>query len=122
MAEDADFLVVACSGGAATRHLVDQPVIEALGRDGTLINVARGSVVDEAALVAALEDGRLGAAALDVFADEPNPPAALMTMDNVVLQPHQGCATLETRNAIDELMLENLTAHFDGRPVPTPVG
>ena len=91
--------------------------MDALGPEGMLINVARGSVVDEPALVAALQEGRLGGAALDVFADEPNVPEALMAMDNVVLQPHQGSATEETRRAMGDLVLDNLAAHFEGRPL-----
>jgi lactate dehydrogenase-like 2-hydroxyacid dehydrogenase len=86
-----------------------------------LVNVARGSVVDEPELVTALQDGRLGGAALDVFADEPNVPEALFAMENVVLQPHQGSATIETRQAMSDLMLENLAAHFEGRPLPSPL-
>jgi hydroxypyruvate reductase len=121
MAADSDFLIVICPGGAETRHLVGRAVLDALGPEGTLINIARGSVVDEAALVAALVDGRLGAAGLDVFEDEPNVPEALLGLENVVLQPHRGSATVETRTAMGNLMLENLAAHFAGRPVPTPV-
>lgn len=121
LAARSDFLAVACPGGAATRGIVNRPVLEALGPDGTLINVARGSVVDEAALVAALRDGRLGAAGLDVFADEPRVPEALLAMDRVVLQPHQGSGTIETRQAMGDLVVDNLRAHFEGRPVPTPV-
>ena len=121
MARDCDVLVVICPGGAATRNLVDRAVLDALGPEGTLINVARGSVVDEPALVTALQEGRLGAAGLDVFADEPRVPEALLTMDNVVLQPHLGSATTETRRAMGDLVVDNLRAHFAGRPVLTPV-
>ena len=95
--------------------------MDALGPEGILINVSRGSVVDEPALVAALQEGRLGGAGLDVFADEPNVPAALFAMDNVVLQPHQGSATVETRRAMGDLMLANLAAHFAGRTLPSPL-
>ena len=122
MAAACDFLVVICPGGAATHNIVNQEVLEALGPEGTLINVARGSVVDEPALVAALQDGKLGAAGLDVFADEPRVPEALLSMDNVVLSPHQGSGTTETRRAMGDLVLENLRAHFAGEKVPTPVG
>jgi len=122
MATDSDYLVVICPGGAATHHLVSQPVIEALGPEGTLINVARGSVVDEAALVPALLDGRLGFAGLDVFEAEPNVPEALWSLDNVVLQPHQGSATVECRRAMGDLVVDNLAAHFAGEPVLTPIG
>ena len=96
-------------------------MIEALGPEGTLINVARGSVVDEPALVEALVDGRLGGAGLDVFADEPRVPEALFKLDHVVLQPHVGSATVETRRAMGDLVVENLAAHFAGKPPLTPV-
>jgi lactate dehydrogenase-like 2-hydroxyacid dehydrogenase len=121
LARDSDFLIVACPGGAATRHLVDATVLAALGSSGTLVNVSRGSVVDEAALIKALQDGTLGAAALDVFADEPRVPAALMQMDNVVLSPHQGSATHQTRAAMGQLVVDNLRAHFAGQPLLTRV-
>ena len=121
LARWADILVVAAPGGAATRHLVDRAVIDALGPEGTLINIARGSLVDEAALVEALAAGRLGRAGLDVYADEPRVPEALWSMDNVVLVPHIGSATHDTRRAMGDLMVENLAAHFAGRPLPTPV-
>lgn len=120
MARDCDFLVVICPGGTATRELVDAEVVAALGPEGVLINVARGSVVDEAAMVEALVSGRLGGAGLDVFADEPRVPEALFALDNVVLQPHQGSGTIETRRAMGDLVIENLRAHFAGLPVPTP--
>jgi len=121
LAQWADTLIVAVSGGPATAGLVDKKVIEALGPDGILINIARGSVVDEPELVAALQDGRLGAAGLDVFADEPNVPEALLGLDNVVLIPHQGSATVETRKAMADLALANLDAFFAGKPLITPV-
>lgn len=121
LAEESDFLVVTASGGAATRNLVDRPVLDALGSAGILINVARGSVVDETALVAALAEGRLGGAGLDVFAHEPEVPKALWAMDNVVLQPHRASATVETRRAMADLALANLAAHFAGREPVTPV-
>lgn len=121
MAGDSDFLVAICPGGPSTEGLVNRAVIEALGPEGTLINVSRGSVVDEPALVAALEDGRLGAAGLDVFVEEPKVPEALLAMDNVVLQPHRGSATEETRRAMGDLMLDNMKAHFAGQPVLTRV-
>jgi lactate dehydrogenase-like 2-hydroxyacid dehydrogenase len=114
-------LIVITPGGAETRHLIDRTVMDALGPEGVLINVARGSVVDEAALVTALREGRLGAAGLDVFEDEPRVPDALFSMDNVVLQPHQGSATVETRRAMGDLVVQNLEAHFAGRPALTPV-
>lgn len=121
MAAAVDFLLLTCPGGAATRHAVDRRVLDALGPRGTLINVSRGSVVDEAALVAALSEGRLGQAGLDVFADEPRVPEALLGLDNVVLQPHAGSGTVETREAMGRLVLDNLAAHFAGRPLLTPV-
>ena len=121
LASEVDFLVVATYGGASTRGLVNSEVLEALGRDGYLINIARGSVVDEAALVAALEDRRIAGAALDVFVDEPNVPAALLAMDNVVLTPHMGSGTVQTRTAMSNLTYANVLAHFEGRPLLTPV-
>ena len=121
MARDSDFLIAICPGGAATRGLVNRAVIEALGPEGTFINVARGSVHDEEALIAALQDGRLGAAGLDVFAQEPHVPEALLKLDNVVLQPHQGSATVETRKAMGDLVVDNLAAHFAGKEVLTRV-
>jgi len=121
LARVSDFLVLACPGGEGTHHLVGRPVLDALGPEGTLINIARGSVVDEPAMVAALQDGRLGAAGLDVFDDEPRVPEALLAMDQVVLQPHQGSGTIETRRAMGDLVVDNLRAHFEGRPVLTPV-
>jgi lactate dehydrogenase-like 2-hydroxyacid dehydrogenase len=121
LAGDSDYLVVCAPGGAATRGLVDAPVLDALGPEGTLVNVARGTIVDEPALIAALSDGRLGAAALDVFAEEPAVPAALAALPNVVLTPHVGSLTVETRHAMGQLVVDNLLAHFAGRPLPTPV-
>jgi lactate dehydrogenase-like 2-hydroxyacid dehydrogenase len=122
MAADAEVLFVVTPGGSETHGIVNREVIDALGPDGMLVNVSRGSVVDEPALVAALEEGRLGSAGLDVFADEPNVPAALLAMDNVVLTPHIGSATEETRQAMGDLVVDNLLQHqADGRvisPVP----
>ena len=114
-------LVVIVPGGGGTEKLVDRRVLDALGPQGVLINIARGSVVDEPALVAALREGRLGGAGLDVFADEPNVPAALFAMENVVLQPHQGSATVETRRAMGDLMLANLAAFFAGKALLSPL-
>lgn len=121
LAHWADYLVVACPGGAATRHLVDAPVLEALGPHGVLINIARGSVVDEAALAAALAAGRLGGAALDVFENEPGIPAALTGLDNVVLTPHIAGSTQETWREAFDLMCANLAAFLAGEPLLTPV-
>ena len=101
--------------------MIDAKILAALGTKGTLINIARGSVVDEAAVVAALTSGRLGAAGLDVYRNEPRVPAELLGLDNIVLMPHTGTATHETRRAMGELMIANLLAHFDGRELPTPV-
>lgn len=112
----ADVLVVITAGGAATRHLIDRAVLEALGPKGFLVNVARGSVVDEAALVEALQAGRIAGAGLDVFADEPRVPEALRGLDNVVLTPHIASATRETRQAMADRVIDNLEGFFrDGR-------
>ena len=121
LARDVDMLVIVAPGGAGTRHLVDRTVLEALGRDGILINVARGSVVDEAALIAALKSKTIRAAGLDVFADEPNVPAELIAMDNVVLLPHVGSASVKTRTAMGQLVADNLIAWFAGKGPLTPV-
>lgn len=121
LARRSDYLMVACKGGPETRHLVSATVIAALGPAGTLVNVARGSVVDEAALVAALVDRRLGYAALDVFENVPNICPELLTLPNVIVQPHHANATIETHRAVGRLMIENLVAHFEGRPLRTPV-
>jgi lactate dehydrogenase-like 2-hydroxyacid dehydrogenase len=100
---------------------VSREVLTALGPSGCLVNVARGSLVDEAALVELLGSGALGGAALDVFAEEPEMPRALWSMDHVVLSPHQGSATQKTRAAMGDLVVRNLSAHFAGDPLPTPV-
>jgi lactate dehydrogenase-like 2-hydroxyacid dehydrogenase len=121
LARWADFLVIAAAGGPSTRNLVSNEVITALGAQGFLINIARGSVVDEPALVRALGEKRIAGAALDVFADEPNVPLALMELDNVVLLPHVASATHETRAAMGNLVLENLRAFFTTGKVVTPV-
>ncbi len=119
LAAAADFLVVACPGGPVTKNLVDAEVLAALGKHGTLINIARGSVVDEPALVNALRKGEIKAAGLDVFASEPNIPTELLTMDNVVLLPHVGSATVETRQAMGDLCKANLDAWFARKEVLT---
>jgi lactate dehydrogenase-like 2-hydroxyacid dehydrogenase len=121
MAAHCDYLVLACSGGPDTYHIVNARVLEALGPKGYLINVARGSCVDEEALVAALEQKKIAGAGLDVYAHEPNVPDTLKTMDNVVLLPHIGSATVETRTIMGEIVLANLEAHFSGKPLITPV-
>lgn len=122
MAGDCDILIVITPGGPTTDKLIDREVIEALGPEGTLVNVARGTVVDEPAMVKALQDGRLGAAGLDVFEKEPNVPEELFDMDNVVLTPHVASATQETRQAMSDLVVENLITYFQtGRPTaPVP--
>jgi lactate dehydrogenase-like 2-hydroxyacid dehydrogenase len=117
----ADFLVVATVGGPGTWHLISREVIEALGPKGTIINIARGPVIDEAALVDALQAGKLGSAALDVFEHEPKVPDALKTSDNVVLLPHIGSATYETRRDMEDLMIENLESFLKTGKVITPV-
>jgi lactate dehydrogenase-like 2-hydroxyacid dehydrogenase len=121
LAAQSDFLVVITPGGAGTRKLIDAKVLEALGPKGYLINVARGSVVDETALIAALQKGTIAGAALDVFENEPQVPEALRALDNVVLVPHIGSATVATRQAMANLAFENLRAFFAGEKPPTPV-
>ena len=115
LAAESDFLVVACPGGAATQNIVNAEVLAALGKKGTLINIARGSIVDEPRSSRRCRTGRSRGAGLDVFADEPNVPAPLLTMDNVVLLPHVGSATRETRKAMGDLCKANLDAWFAGK-------
>jgi lactate dehydrogenase-like 2-hydroxyacid dehydrogenase len=121
LAADVDILVVATSGGSGTQHLVDRQVLEALGPEGYLVNIARGSVVDQDALVEALTLGRLAGAGLDVFTDEPNVPEALTKLDNVVLLPHVGSGTVETRAAMEALVLANLDRFLQSGQLVTPV-
>lgn len=121
MAAACDVMIVITPGGAETRHMVNAEVIAALGPEGILVNVARGTVVDETALVQALKDGKLGGAGLDVFEHEPKVPEALFAMDNVVLQPHVGSATHETRQAMGDLTCENLTQWLKDGTTVTPV-
>lgn len=121
LASEADFLVLVTPGGAGTRKLVNAGVLKALGPKGYLINVARGSVVDQSALVDALQKGLIAGAGLDVFEDEPYVPAELRAMDNVVLTPHMASATLQTRQAMADLAAANLHAHFAGQPLLSPV-
>lgn len=121
LAAEVDFLVVITPGGAGTRGLINAGVLAALGAKGYLVNVARGSVVDQPALVRALEQGVIAGAGLDVFENEPEVPEALRAMDNVVLTPHIGSATQQTRRAMADLAFGNLQAHFAGRPLLTPV-
>jgi len=119
LAAESDFLIVACPGGPATKNLVNADVLAALGKKGTIVNIARGSIVDEPALVAALQHGTIKAAGLDVFADEPHVPKPLLSMENVVLLPHVGSATNETRKAMGDLCKANLDAWFARKPLLT---
>ncbi|MBB4019726.1 lactate dehydrogenase-like 2-hydroxyacid dehydrogenase [Chelatococcus caeni] len=121
MARDVDVLMVVAPGGTATHHIVNAEVLEALGPDGILINVGRGTVVDEKALVAALRDRKILSAGLDVFEDEPRVPAELIAMDHVVLLPHVGSASVYTRNAMGQLVVDNLVSWFEGKGPKTPV-
>ena len=117
LAKNSDVLVVASPGGAETKHMVNAEILAALGPKGKVVNIARGSVIDEPALIAALTSGKLGGAGLDVFANEPNVPAELLALDNVVLFPHVGSATKETRQGMADLVLANLAAYFAGKPL-----
>jgi D-3-phosphoglycerate dehydrogenase len=121
LAAEVDFLMVCASADASMRGLVNAPVLDALGPKGTLINIARGLIVDEAALLQALRTRGIAAAGLDVFLNEPAIDPAFIELDNVVLQPHNASGTVETRSAIGRLMRENLLAHFSGQDLPTPV-
>lgn len=121
LARNADVLVVVIPGGPETSRLVDEKILDALGPDGYLINIARGSVVDEPVLLRYLQEKRIAGAGLDVFADEPNVPPGFFALDNAVLFPHLGSATLETRKAMGDLQIENLRRHFAGQPVLTRV-
>ena len=121
LAQWCDFLVVATPGGAETRHLVNADVLTALGPDGYLVNIARGSVVDTAALAEALRAGRIKGAGLDVYESEPEPPAELIGLDNVVLTPHTAGASPEAQQASLARFIENATRHFAGQPVVSPL-
>lgn len=121
LAKESDFLLVCAPGTATNRHLITREVMEALGSEGILINVGRGSVVDEQALIAALDAGTLGGAGLDVFSEEPQVPEALFHRNNVVLTPHMASATWSTRRAMSQLVVDNVEAFFTGRPLVTPV-
>jgi lactate dehydrogenase-like 2-hydroxyacid dehydrogenase len=121
MARACDILMVAAPGGAGTRHIVDREVLEALGPDGILVNVSRGSLVDQEALIAALKERVILAAGLDVFDNEPNVPAELMALDKAVLLPHVGSASRHTRQAMADLMIDNLNSWLDGKGPLTPV-
>ena len=121
LAAHVDFLVAITPGGAGTRHLINAQVLQALGPRGFLINVARGSVVDESALIEALQQGTIAGAGLDVFAQEPHVPEALWSLSNVVLTPHMASATTETRQAMADLAFANMQAGISGQPLRTPV-
>lgn len=121
MAADVDTLILILPGGPSTKHLINAQVLEALGPDGILINVARGTVVDEQALIAALKAGTIRAAGLDVFEDEPRVPAELIAMQNVVLLPHVGSSTHYTRTAMGQLVVDNILSWFGGKGPITPV-
>ena len=121
LAENSDVLIVIVPGGPSTRHLIDQDVLAALGPEGVLVNVSRGSVVDEGALVAALRSGTILAAGLDVYEDEPRVPPELIAMPQVVLLPHIGSASVHTRDAMGRLLVDNLKAWFARRQPISPV-
>lgn len=119
MAGEVDFLIIAAAASASTEKIINADILQALGPNGYLVNVSRGSLIDEGALISALESGTIKGAALDVFADEPNVPDALCKLTNVVLQPHQASATHETRKAMGMLVVDNLSRFFDDRPLVT---
>ena len=121
LAEASDFLFVALAANAETRHIVSKEVIEAMGSTAMIINISRAANIDEEALLDALENGTLGSAALDVFEGEPVINERFFALDNVLLQPHQGSGTVETREAMGDLVRNNLLAHFEGRDLLTPV-
>ena len=121
LAKNSDFLIVIIPSTPQTHKIVSKAVIEALGPTGILVNVARGAVVDEDALLDALKAGKVGGAGLDVFVNEPTVPTEFFAMDNVVAQPHVGSATHETRRAMSQLVLDNLDAHFAGKPLLTEI-
>ena len=121
MARDSDWLVLIAPGGKGTERIVNREVLTALGPRGMLVNVARGTLVDEQAMLELLQNGGLGGAALDVFENEPNVPAGFLGLDNVVLSPHQGSATVQTRDAMGALLVANLEAHFAGEPLISAV-
>ncbi len=122
MAHDVDFLVLSCPGGERTRHIIDYDVMCTLGDKGFLINIARGSVVDQEDLLLALSNKMIAGAGLDVYEGEPYVPRELFSMDNVVLTPHIGSATFETRTKMGQIVVDNVLAHFEGRSLLTPIG
>lgn len=117
----ADFLVVAVPGGAGTRHLVNADILQALGPEGVIVNIARGSVIDTQALASALRSGTIAAAGLDVYESEPAPPVELLDLDNVVLTPHVAGWSPQAITATIDLFLDNMARHFSGRPLLTPI-
>ena len=121
LAKSVEFLIITIAGGAGTRYLVNKDVIEALGPKGILVNIARGSTVDEAALIDALQNGKIRGAGLDVFDNEPNIDQRFFTLENVVLQPHHASGTFETRLAMGKLVQDNLAAYFSGQELLTSV-
>lgn len=121
MAEESDILVIACPGGEETHHIINHKILKALGSDGFLINIARGSVVKTDDLLIALSNQDIAGAGLDVYENEPDVPDPLKSMDNVVLLPHIGSATHETRTAMGQLVVANILAHFEGKALITPV-
>lgn len=121
LAQWCDYLIIAVTGGAQTEGLVNADVLKALGQEGYLINISRGAVVDETALLQALKDQRIAGAGLDVYVNEPHVPADFMGLDNVVLLPHVGSATHETRQAMADLVLQNLRSFYQNGQVQTPV-
>lgn len=121
LATSCQILIVACALTEETRHIINREVIDALGPKGILINIGRGAHVDETELVSALLEGRLGGAGLDVYENEPEVPEELLGLGNVVLQPHVGSDTVETSDAMADLVISNLKAHFSNKPLLTPV-
>ena len=121
LAANVDVLALTCPGGPETRHLINASVLEALGPKAWIINLARGSVIDENALIEALQQRRIAGAALDVFENEPNIDPRFLELENVILYPHHASGTTETRHAMSQLVVDNLLAHFQGRPLLTPV-
>jgi lactate dehydrogenase-like 2-hydroxyacid dehydrogenase len=121
LAMHSDFFFVTLAASAATRHIVNTEVIEAVGPEGMIINISRASNIDENALLDALESKRLGSAALDVFEGEPNLNPRFLKLDNILVQPHHASGTIETRKAMGQLLRDNLNAHFSGNPLLSPV-
>lgn len=121
LARNSDVLALACPGGAETRHLINAAVFDAMAPDAWVVNLSRGSVIDEAALIDALQRQSIGGAALDVFENEPHIDSRFLELDNVVLYPHHGSGTVETRGAMAQLVVDNLVAHFGQKPLISPV-